>query len=140
MPRNYHVGSTECNVFISLPALRGSNSENIFSGNIFSAYQLKGLVTGLESYAKAPAAIRSQNRKMVKGLKGSRVQLISDDESEVEVLPLSKRMAQQPVRIAPAPAKKAKVAAPAPCAYGASSEAGQHEGSQGGSETHQCAY
>lgn len=49
--------------------LRGSNSENIFSGNVFSAYQLSGLVTGLESYAKAPSAIRTQNRKIVKSLK-----------------------------------------------------------------------
>lgn len=49
--------------------MRGSSSENIFSGNIFSAYQLTGLVTGLESYAQAPAAIRTQNRKIVKNLK-----------------------------------------------------------------------
>lgn len=49
--------------------MRGSSSENIFSGNIFSAYQLTGLVTGLESYAKAPSAIRTQNRKIVKNLK-----------------------------------------------------------------------
>lgn len=49
--------------------MRGSSSENLFSGNIFSAYQLTGLVTGLESYAKAPSVIRSQNKKIVKNLK-----------------------------------------------------------------------
>lgn len=87
-----------------------SGAENVYLGEVFGAYQVSGVVAGLENIAKPVAAVRKENkaRQMAeeKRIRADRereaarkrdnaklIEVIDDDDDDEEVLPLSKRMA-----------------------------------------------
>lgn len=86
-----------------------NTAENLFLGEVFSAYQVSGLVTGLDRISKPVAVVRKENKARQiadeKRLRADRereavrkrenakfIEVIEDDDDE-EYLPLSKRMA-----------------------------------------------
>lgn len=90
----------------------GGGAENMYLGEIFSAYQISGTVPELDKIAKSVASVRKENRarqlveeKRIRNEKereatrkrdNSRVEVIEDDDDDDdEYLPLSKRMANK---------------------------------------------
>lgn len=87
-----------------------SGAENVYLGEVFGAYQVAGVVAGLENIAKPVATVRKENkaRQMAeeKRIRADRereatrkrdnaklIEVIDDDDDDEEYLPLSKRMA-----------------------------------------------
>lgn len=87
-----------------------SGAENLFLGEIFSAYQVSGIADGLEEIAKPVATVRKENRARQlleeKKVRAERereatrkrenaklIEVIDDDDDDDEYLPLSKRIA-----------------------------------------------
>lgn len=87
-----------------------SGGENLFLGEIFSAYQVAGNAPGIETIAKPVATVRKENRakqlaeeKKIKSEREAKrreasktVQMIEDDDDE-DYIPLSKRIAKSKV-------------------------------------------
>lgn len=89
-----------------------SGAENVYLGEVFSAYQVSGVVAGLEKIAKPVAVVRKETKARQvaeeKRIRAERereasrkrdnarmIEVIEDDDDEEEYLPLSKRMAQK---------------------------------------------
>lgn len=87
-----------------------SGAENLYLGEVFGAYQVAGVVAGLENIAKPVAAVRKENKARQvaeeKRIRADRereatrkrdnaklIEVIDDDDDDEEYLPLSKRMA-----------------------------------------------
>ncbi|XP_059607898.1 uncharacterized protein LOC132255763 [Phlebotomus argentipes] len=90
--------------------LKDSTGQNIFTGNVFSAYQLTGLVTGLEDVAQPLSAIRSEGKKVRASVQKSysksgrytnapteNIEIADDDDddedNDEDYMPLAKRKA-----------------------------------------------
>lgn len=91
--------------------MTASGAENIFLGEIFSAYQVPGVAQGLDKIGKAPSVVRKEVRSRQineeKKIKAERerestrkrdstkvVEVIEDDDEEDEYTPISKRVAR----------------------------------------------
>lgn len=90
-----------------------TTAENLFLGEVFSAYQVPGIVTGLDRISKPVAIVRKENkarqiadekkiradreREAVRKRENAKlIEVIEDDDDEEEeYLPLSKRMASK---------------------------------------------
>lgn len=87
-----------------------SGAENVYLGEIFGAYQVSGVVAGLENISKPVAVVRKENKarqlaeeKRVRAERereatrkrdnAKMIEVIDDDDDDDEYLPLSKRMA-----------------------------------------------
>lgn len=87
-----------------------SGAENVYLGEVFGAYQVAGVVAGLENIAKPVATVRKENKARQlaeeKRIRADRdreaarkrdnaklIEVIDDDDDDEEYLPLSKRMA-----------------------------------------------
>lgn len=92
-------------------AMAASGAENLYLGEIFSAYQVSGAVQGLDKIGKAPSVLRrevrtrqlneekriraEQDRASFRKRDNSKVvEVIEDDDDEDEYLPISKRLAR----------------------------------------------
>lgn len=87
-----------------------SGAENLYLGEIFSAYQVAGTVQGLEKISKAPSVLRrevrsrqlneekkiraEQDRASARKRDIPKVVEIEDDDDEDEYMPISKRLAR----------------------------------------------
>lgn len=87
-----------------------SGAENLYLGEIFGAYQVSGVVAGLENISKPVAYVRKENKARQlaeeKRIRADRereaarkrdnaklIEVIDDDDDDEEYIPLSKRMA-----------------------------------------------
>lgn len=109
--------------------IKDSSGQNIFNGNIFSAYQLTGLVTGLEEVAQPLSALRNEGKKVRAAVQKSysktgrytnapteNIEINDDDDdfNDEDYMPLAKRKAlmskkekkETPVVTPVAPSKK----------------------------------
>lgn len=108
--------------------MAASGAENLYLGEIFSAYQVPGVAQGLDKIGRAPSIVRKEVRTRQlneeKKIKAERereltrkrdstkvVEVIEDDDEEDEYTPISKRVArsrgavQDPKRSKDAPIK-----------------------------------
>lgn len=89
--------------------ISSNGAENLFLGEVFSAYQVSGAIAGLEKISKPVAIVRKEakarqiveekriradrERETARKRENAKLIEVIDDDDDEEYLPLSKRMA-----------------------------------------------